>query len=133
MTESPSLIKKALRPLLNNQVETGNSKWYPELEPRTYAAPARDVFEAAIYVVEHHRRWDLQEADPDDLRLDVEVHTKIFDWVDDLTIWVEHVEAGGTRVRARSASRVGTGDFGQNARTIREFFERLDQRVRYHK
>jgi uncharacterized protein (DUF1499 family) len=36
----------------------------------------------------------------------------------------------GVAVEVRSASRVGRGDFGQNARNIRGFFDALDQEMR---
>jgi len=48
-------------------------------------------------------------------------------FVDDLTVIIEARE-GGSRVDVRSASRVGQGDFGENARHVRQILSALDKR-----
>jgi uncharacterized protein (DUF1499 family) len=48
--------------------------------------------------------------------------------VDDVVIRVED-QAGATVVNVRSASRVGRGDFGQNARNVRAFLAELDRQM----
>jgi uncharacterized protein (DUF1499 family) len=50
--------------------------------------------------------------------------TRLLRFVDDVTIRLEPV-AGGTRVHARSKSRVGVADFGQNRRNLLELLGRL--------
>jgi uncharacterized protein (DUF1499 family) len=49
--------------------------------------------------------------------------------VDDVLIYVEPVTDFATQIRVRSTSRVGRGDFGQNARNIKEFFGAVDERI----
>lgn len=135
MAESPSLLKKLLRPALVNDVKTGESKWYPELQPRRYRASAEDVFSAARRVINERENWRVTSAHPDEGRIEAEIETKVVGFIDDLTVTVEGEEAAGngeageTVVNVHSRSRVGQGDMGQNARTIREFFERLDGQV----
>jgi len=48
--------------------------------------------------------------------------------VDDVVVRVAE-DGGRTAVNVRSASRVGRGDFGQNARNIRAFFLELDRQL----
>lgn len=50
--------------------------------------------------------------------------TRIFHFVDDVSILLEPA-AGGTAVSARSASRIGRGDFGQNRRNLAELWQAL--------
>jgi uncharacterized protein (DUF1499 family) len=127
MSQSPSLLKRVLRPFAINEVETGKSAWYPELQPHVYDQPPEEVFDAVCEVVDRHRRWTPVGDNPGQLRLDVEVRTKLVGYVDDMTIWVMPTDGGKTEVSARSASRVGRSDFGQNARTIQDLFGRLDR------
>ncbi len=50
--------------------------------------------------------------------------TRIFRFVDDISILLEPA-AGGTAVSARSASRIGRGDLGQNRRNLGELWQAL--------
>ncbi|MEP6686752.1 MAG: DUF1499 domain-containing protein [Gemmatimonadales bacterium] len=50
--------------------------------------------------------------------------TRIFRFVDDISILLEPA-VGGTAVSARSASRVGRGDLGQNRRNLAELWQAL--------
>lgn len=128
MSDDVSLIKRVVRPFATNDVETDDSGWYPELEPRRYEDSVDTVLEAVRDAVGERERWSVVEADPDGGRIEVEVQTEMMEFIDDLTIRVES-DGDETVVHARSRSRVGKGDFGQNARTIRELFERLDGRL----
>lgn len=53
--------------------------------------------------------------------------SRVFRFKDD--IFIRFHSANGTLVRVRSISRVGTFDFGQNARHVREFFEALERQL----
>jgi uncharacterized protein (DUF1499 family) len=50
--------------------------------------------------------------------------TRVFRLVDDISILLE-AAAGGTAVSARSASRIGRSDFGQNRRNLGELWQAL--------
>ena len=130
MSQTPSLFKRVMRPLMINEVETGKSAWYPELEPRVYERDPEEVFDAVCEVVDRHPRWTPETDNPKQMRLDVEVRTKLVRFIDDMIIWVQPTEGGKAEVSVRSSSRVGRADLGQNARTIEELFERLDRRIR---
>ncbi len=122
------LVTASIWPVIN-EVETGKTPEYPNIRPQYYSAEPKRVFEAAQTRIESRERWKLVEADPQSWQIEATHETYVFGFVDDVTIWIEPVTDFVTRVRVRSASRVGKGDFGQNARNIRQFFEALDDRL----
>jgi uncharacterized protein (DUF1499 family) len=54
--------------------------------------------------------------------------SRLFHFKDDLSVNLLP-EKGGTKVRVKSASRIGRYDFGQNARHVRRFFEELEREL----
>jgi uncharacterized protein (DUF1499 family) len=50
--------------------------------------------------------------------------TRLFRFVDDISILLEPA-AGGTAISARSASRIGRRDFGQNRRNLSELWQAI--------
>jgi uncharacterized protein (DUF1499 family) len=123
------LVAASTWPVIN-VVETGKTPEYPEIQPQYYSTddPVR-VYEESKASVEELERFELVESDPADRVIRAEATTSVFGFVDDVTIRIEPVTEFVTRVHVRSASRVGKGDFGQNARNIEEFFEELDSRL----
>lgn len=112
-----------------NIVETGNTPEYPDLLPRQYQTSKDRVFNAALHAVSRMPRWTLVSSRPEQGEIRAEATTRLFRFVDDVV--VRCVEQNGvTVVNVRSASRVGRGDFGQNARNIRAFFDALDSLLR---
>ena len=111
-----------------NDVETGKTPEYPDLVPRTYEAKPEQVFDAALHAIHRLPRWSLAVHRPESGEIRAEATSRLFRFVDDVTILVLD-EGGKTVVSVRSASRVGKGDFGQNARNIRAFFEELDAQL----
>jgi uncharacterized protein (DUF1499 family) len=111
-----------------NIVETGRTPEYPDIQPRTYRAPTSVVFDAALHAIQALSRWTLISQRESDGEIRAEATTRIMRFVDDVTIQIRQ-NGDGTRVEVRSASRVGRGDFGQNARNIRAFFDELDGRL----
>lgn len=122
------LVAAATWPVLN-VVETGQTPEYPEVQPLYYSADPRRVFDESEASVEALERFELVEADAATRTLRAEATTRVFGFVDDVTVRVEPVTEFVTRVHVRSASRVGKGDFGQNARNIRTFLDELDARL----
>lgn len=111
-----------------NVVETGKTPEYPDVVPRQYPAPKDRVLEAAVQAVGRMPRWTLVSSRPEHGEIRAEATTRLFRFVDDVTI--RCVEQNGvTAVNVRSASRVGRGDLGQNARNIRAFFAALDRQL----
>jgi uncharacterized protein (DUF1499 family) len=112
-----------------NVVETGQTPEYPDVMPRIYQATRERVFDAALHAVNRLPRWSLVGRSEDQGEIRAEATTRMLRFVDDVHIHVSG-HAQGAIVHVRSASRVGRGDFGQNARNIRAFFQELDGQVK---
>jgi uncharacterized protein (DUF1499 family) len=69
-------------------------------------------------------RWQVQSVDAPTGTIHATRRTRVFRFVDDVTIRLEPTE-GGTRIRARSQSRIGKGDLGQNRRNLVELLQFL--------
>ncbi len=108
-----------------NVVETGKTPEYPDLIPRSYGAKPDVVFDAALHAIHRLPRWALVSHRLEAGEIRAEATSRLFRFVDDVTVRVR-AEGDQTVVSVRSASRVGKGDFGQNARNILTFFEALD-------
>lgn len=122
------LVAASIWPVIN-EVETGKTPEYPEIRPQYYTAEPKRVFEESRGAIEAMDRWKLVSADNASRTIKATHETYVLGFIDDVTIWIEPVTEFVTRVRVRSASRVGRGDFGQNARNIRQFLTRLDERL----
>lgn len=95
---------------------------------RTYAAPFAEVWDAVRGRVDAHPRWRVEHADETNGILRVTCRSRVFRFVDDLTVWISLDEEGLTRLEARSAARTGKGDFGVNRRRIESLLADLDAR-----
>jgi uncharacterized protein (DUF1499 family) len=111
-----------------NVVETGQTPEYPDLLPRQYPASKDRVFDAALHAIGRMPRWTLVSSRPEQGEIRAEATTRLFRFVDDVVVRCAE-QKGGTVVNVRSASRVGRGDFGQNARNVRAFFDALDSQL----
>lgn len=112
-----------------NVVETGKTPEYPDVVPRRYEATAERVFDAILHVVNRLPRWSLVSYRPETGEIHVEARTRLLRFVDDVHVRVVN-EGDDAVVQVRSASRVGRGDFGQNARNIRALFDAVDEQMR---
>ena len=113
-----------------NDVETGRTPEYPDLQVREYAASPKKVAEAATQAIGRLPRWSLvgSGAGPGGHSIQAVHEIPTLGLKDDVTI---HIRQDGprTKVSVRSRSRLGPWDFGQNARNIREFLAALDAQV----
>ncbi len=113
---------------LINVVETGKTPEYPDIVPRLYHSSPALVFDAVLHAIHRLPRWGLAGSHPDSGEVRAEATSRVFRFVDDVVIRVRPAQEG-VEVNVRSASRVGRGDFGQNARNIRTLFKALDQEM----
>ena len=111
-----------------NAVETGRTPEYADLRPQRYLATKACVFDAAMHTVNRLPRWQMVGYREDAGEIRAEVRTRLWRFVDDVTIRVT-ADNAQTLVSVKSASRVGRGDFGQNARNIRTFLGELNGRL----
>jgi uncharacterized protein (DUF1499 family) len=101
---------------------------YPDVVPIRLSAEREAVF-AAAETIARELGWRIVEADPAEGRIEAVDRTFWFGFRDDVVIRIAEAEDGGTLVDVRSASRVGQGDVGTNARRIRNFLTQLQDAV----
>lgn len=101
----------------------------PRLRGRTYHIPFARVWDTAVGLAKEMPRWTVVQTDEDRGIIQAEARSRIFKFVDDVTIRIRLDDNALTRVDLLSASRKGMGDLGVNARRIARFLRRLDQRL----
>lgn len=121
------LLERVRRALTRNVAETRPDERDPRLRGRTYAIPFHEVWNTALRLADGELpRWRIVTADDQEGEIRAEATTRVFRFVDDVTIRMGLDRDGQTRVDLRSASRTGRIDFGTNARRIRRFCRALD-------
>jgi len=113
-------------PLIND-VSTGSTPEYPDLQPQRFGLPPEKVFQAALETSKA-MGWEILETDPPRGVIEAVATTRLFRFKDDVTVTITS-EAGMTLVNVRSHSRAGKGDLGANARRIRTFQAELAKRL----
>jgi uncharacterized protein (DUF1499 family) len=96
------------------------------LSPVELPVPPAEALARLRTAIESLARWRVEAAETAEGVLRATRRTRLWRFVDDVTIRLEPTPTG-TRVHARSQSRVGKGDFGQNRRNLRELFRALKQ------
>ena len=124
-SDRPGAGTRLLTYLTTNVAETIPDTAFPELRPRTYAAPAALMFDVARRAAEA-LHWELSPVEPEARKIEAVVTTRIMKFKDDVTIWVEADGEERSTLFARSASRVGKGDLGANTRHIMNLFEAVN-------
>ena len=123
------LVAGCFNPALNiNDVTTGVTPEYPDLQPQRFAAPADRVFDAASAVAHATEHWEVTKEDRASGVLEAVATTPLMRFKDDVTITVSR-DGEQTKVVIRSHSRVGKGDLGANAKRIRTFQDDLAKRL----
>ena len=97
---------------------------YPDIGPImlnvTPAEAFRRVDEVAMSM-----GWDIVARAPADGRIEAIDISDWFGMTDDIVVRIRPEGTSGTRIDIRSKSRVGESDFGENARRIRAFRDKL--------
>ena len=102
-----------------NDVKTGATPEYADIQPQRFKQPVDRVFAAALATV-RAAGWEVTAQDPGKGEIRAVATTAVFRFNDDITIAIAR-EGEGTLVNVRSRSRIGLGDFGTNARRIVRF------------
>jgi uncharacterized protein (DUF1499 family) len=109
-----------------NDVKTGATPEYPDLQPQRFNQPPAEVFSAALEVAKS-MGWEIREADEKTGTIEAIATTRLLKFKDDVTITIAG-EGNAAVVNLRSKSRIGKGDLGANARRIRAFQAELAKR-----
>jgi uncharacterized protein (DUF1499 family) len=101
---------------------------YRDIEPLQLSNPPQEAFDAA-YAVITRRKWRIVDARPPQARRDglieAVARSPIMGFRDDVVVRIRSGQ-DGVRIDARSASRYGHHDFGDNASRIRNLLEDID-------
>ncbi|MFP6582231.1 MAG: DUF1499 domain-containing protein [Candidatus Hydrogenedentota bacterium] len=100
---------------------------YGDLMPLALNHTIDDVHMATLNAVNGLSNWKTLSTDISTKEIVLEgiVTSEVFGFVDDFVIRIESANSGGCVVDMRSRSRMGKGDFGQNAAHIRLLFETI--------
>lgn len=123
--DPPGMATRLITYLTTNVAETTPDSAFPELRPRTYAAPAALMFDVARRAAEA-LSWESSTVDPEARKIEAVVTTRVIKFKDDITVWVEADGEERSTLFVRSASRVSKGDLGANTRHIMNLFETVD-------
>jgi uncharacterized protein (DUF1499 family) len=114
-----------------NDVETGRTPEYPDLQVREYAHGPERLTRAVDDALARLPRWSV--AGRGQGPAGTVIHAVHETWAvglkEDVTVNIRR-QGGKTRLGIRSRSRVGPWDFGRNARNIRELLAALDVELR---
>ncbi|MGD8866762.1 MAG: DUF1499 domain-containing protein [Gemmatimonadales bacterium] len=122
-------FRKIWKSLTENTAQTSEQAEDPRLRGRTYLVPFATVWDQITAIIESRSRWRLVSADEGAGLIHAEAKTLVLRLVDDVRFKVKLDQNALTRVDMWSASRVGKGDLGVNARRIRRFYRRLDREL----
>lgn len=100
---------------------------YPDLKTLVVRKAPGEVFDRSREVAAS-MGWTLVEASQAEGRIEATATTFWFGFKDDVVIRIQRTD-DGSLVDVRSKSRVGRGDVGANAKRIRQFLARLEQRL----
>jgi hypothetical protein len=113
-----------------NDVETGRTAGYPDLQPRRYPAGSRAVMGAVKDAAATLSGWSFVGAGsgPGGTAVQLRRALPVVPLKYDVTVRIQD-EDGGARVSVRSRSRLEPWDLGQNARNIRDLLAALDREL----
>ena len=107
-----------------NDVKTGATPEYPNIQPIQFKADVTTTFWTAARTAKTMPLWVLKSVQQKDLIIRAEARTPTLGFVDLVEIKiVDHKQ--GSQVQMRSRSQVGRSDFGVNARRIETYLKRL--------
>jgi len=110
-----------------NDVKTGETPQYPDVQPQRFNRPYDKVFEAALAAAQA-MGWEIRETNSERGIIEAIATTRLFKFKDDVTVTITS-QGDVTVVNVRSKSRVGKSDLGTNARRIRAFQAELAKRL----
>jgi len=100
---------------------------YPDLKPLELTMDPAQVFKLAS-VLACDMGWEIVSEDTDELQIEAVATSFVFGFEDYVAVRLQD-DNGHTRVDVRSHSRLGKIDRGANAKRIRTYLSRLEQRA----
>lgn len=120
------VVAAAVWPTIND-VKTGETPQYADLQPQRFNQSYDQVFDAALATAQS-LGWEITAQDRNRGEIQAIATTTVFRFKDDVTVTVSR-EGESVLVNVHSRSRIGKGDLGTNARRIRRFQAELAKRM----
>ena len=108
-------------------VSEAQAQAYPDIQPIALETSPESAFEAALGAA-RDLGWHVSATSSEALMFEATAETFWFGFLDDVAVRVTESE-GGAVVDVRSVSRVGLSDLGANGARIRQFEDRLRERI----
>ena len=125
----PFIALRDVRLQSRNGVQySGGKQHHSGIEPQLFKQPHEKIFHAALEAAAA-LQWDIASATASEGRIEATATTQLLRFKDDVAIRIRPT-IDGTRLDIRSASRVGSSDFGANAKRIRAFLHELNNRLK---
>jgi uncharacterized protein (DUF1499 family) len=96
---------------------------YPDIGPLHLDVPPAQAFDRALSAA-RSMGWKMVANDPAQGRIEATATTFWFGFKDDIVVRIA-AEGSGSRVDARSLSRIGKSDVGANAKRVREYLAKV--------
>ena len=110
---------------------SGGKQRHADIEPQIFTQPRAQIFQAALAAAQA-MQWHIAAAIENEGRIEATATTRLLRFKDDVVIRLRDTGANGNgaRLDIRSTSRVGSSDFGANAKRIRTFLHELNNRLK---
>jgi uncharacterized protein (DUF1499 family) len=86
------------------------------IQPITYKGTQKEAYDRLLQIINSEKRTNILTAQANYIR--VEFTSALFRFVDDVEFYFPQQQAGEKIIHVRSASRVGSSDFGANRKRI---------------
>jgi uncharacterized protein (DUF1499 family) len=116
---------KLLRWFTNNVADT-DAPTHPDLAPLALPLAPDDAVRRVVEVIGQLPGWAVVAVDGRTIR--ATRRTRLWGFLDDVTLRL-NAAPGGCVLHARSQSRIGKGDMGQNRRNLRQVFKVVQKAI----
>ncbi len=124
------MMGRWVKALTRNRAQTHPGSPDPRLRGRCYTIPFDQVWTAATLLADSGLPgWSVRSWNDREGVIQAEARTRIFRWVDEVTIRISLDANAQTRVDVTSKSQKGAADLGANARRIISFLKALDAKL----
>lgn len=127
LSRPPGALERIKRYLTANVAETGQDARLEELGP-VWLEGTPQALLAAVEEAMREQGWEAVRSDADAATVRGEVVSALFRFTDDVQVRLVASGDGRSEARIRSASRVGRGDLGANARHVMDLVAALHRR-----
>ena len=103
-------------------------QFYPEIKPLDLPLSQKQAYDQALSLV-LESGWELVAQYPSAGVIEATARTPVFGFRDDVILRIKPLSDEASRIDMRSSSRVGRGDYGENATRIDVYLNELARRV----